>query len=225
MTKPRDKQIKTTFGQADVLFPIFLLKKQWDVPELNEALRVEMLELRAKDPDGIYRSNAAGTWHSDTTLFKKPTKAMAELQGMFVQAFSAMAGRHGSKPGTQLGWGLNAWGMMYADGGYATVHNHPNCHFAGVYYVAGVDDNSPEKVMATGAKIKPGTLEFVNPVQHALSSTALNLQPAGRVVPKSGLMAIFPSWLNHFVHPVSGDTMRYAIACNASVGKSTPPKE
>jgi uncharacterized protein (TIGR02466 family) len=221
MTKkePRDKQITSPKHSVSPAFPIFIHKTQWDVPDLNQRLVRDLLELRARDNDGVYKSNSAGTWHSEVDLFRRdkhPNTSFQELGAMFGQAFTSMAAAHGAKKGVPISWQLAAWGMQYSKGGYATVHNHPNCHFAGVYYVDGVDDDSPDKVMATGAKVRPGVLEFVNPVPHALSTPKFNLSSAHRVKPQAGLMCIFPAWLNHFVHPVDTDTIRYAIACNAT---------
>lgn len=219
-----DAKITGTF-KHEFAFPTVITKMQWDnVDELNEQLEADLYKERVRDPVGIYKSNTAGTWHSDSELLKK-SPAFDQLGHMFREAFGNQAVQTGVKPYSTVTWNLNAWGMMYADRGYATVHNHPNCHLAGVYYVSGADDNSPEKVMATGIKVKSGNLEFVNPVSHSLNSPMINLQPSYIVQPKAGLMCIFPAWLNHFVHPVDGDTMRCAIACNATILKVEEAKE
>jgi uncharacterized protein (TIGR02466 family) len=185
---------------------------------------------RIKDPVGIYRSNTAGTWHSDTKLLDHPRKKANEtLFRMFGRGFNQLATQHGVAQDTVMSWRLQAWGMMYSDRGYATVHNHPNCHFAGVYYVDAADDaDSPEKVMATGVKRRAGDLEFVGPHAHSQQAPrGLNLQGAFHVTPQPGMMVLFPAWLNHFVHPVEldEDDTRISIACNGTLVKIEPKEK
>lgn len=220
---------KNPFGVTDaivntrVVFPIPVLEIVWgNVGPLNTALELALYQERAADNEGIYRSNTAGTWHSKTDLFQRHKDGpFTMLRQMFAEGFEQMARTHGKRQGYRLGWDLRAWGMMYSDRGYATPHNHPNCHFAGVYYVRDADQE--HKVMATGDKVRPGTLEFNPPIQHDVWAEWANLAPSGRVTPEEGKMVIFPSWLFHMVHPVEGDDTRIAIACNATVRKYDKP--
>jgi hypothetical protein len=83
--------------------------------------------------------------------------------------------------------------------------------------------------MATGVKVRPGDIEFLDlrggPGTQQIQG--LNMNPGIRIEPKPGMMLVFPSWLPHFVHPVTGDTERVAVACNATMTKYTlpPPAE
>ena len=215
---------------AQSIFPTFVVQMEWpDTEQLNADLELDLCKRRIKDPDGIYRSNTAGTWHSDTTLLDHPRKTANEaLFKMFGRGFNQLAVQHAAPQNQIMSWKLQAWGMIYSDRGYATPHNHPNCHFAGVYYVkTGADGSSPEKVMATGVSRQAGDLEFIGPHAHAQQAKGINLQQAFKVTPKPGLMVLFPAWLNHFVHPLDldeGDT-RIAISCNGTLVKSEPHKE
>ncbi len=208
----------TSNVKADVLqvFSTDLQQIDWSNSGLNQDLKNKLWKKRALDPEGVYRSNRSGTWHSKDDVLTTTGKAGEELGEMFHASFLKYAGTFATKPG-QLTLKLAAWAMMYSHGGYATVHTHPNCHFSGVYYV----DTSPEvqeKTMATGVQIQPGSIEFVDTRgTGSFQVPGLNLQPAARVVPKDGRMLAFPSWLPHFVHPVEGEGVRIAIACNATV--------
>lgn len=203
---------------ADILhiFPTDLQQIDWPKSTLNERLKAELWKKRALDPDGVYRSNSAGTWHSKDDALSTLGTAGEELADMFNQAFLNYAGNFVTSPG-EVTLRLAAWAMMYSDRGYATVHTHPNCHFSSVYYVD-AGEKVEDTVMATGVRIQPGTIEFVD--SRATGSTkapGMNLQPAARVEPKNGRMLCFPNWLPHFVHPVVGDHTRIAISCNATV--------
>lgn len=212
---------KTTIYNA---FPTPVLGRLWgNTAELNSRLTTELWKNRAHNPDGIYRSNAAGTWHSDDKILRSTGQAGEKLANMFFKQFSAMADQLGGQEGGKYEMSMQAWAMMYAEGGYATVHTHPNCHFSGVYYVNGGGADQAT-MMATGVNVKPGTLEFVNTNGGNRQIAGLNMNPAFRVEPRAGLMLIFPSWLPHFVHPAATDN-RISIACNATMLRYTAPSK
>ncbi len=216
--KPNEFGVTDITASQRFAFPIPLMELQWEnTEELNTALELEIYKERVRDPVGVYRSNTSGTWHSDTDLLNRLDGPFATLKQMWANAFMQYAISQGCHPKTKLGWDLRAWAMIYSDRGYATAHNHPQCHFAGVYYVRGAEQEA--KVMATGDKVRPGTLEFVTPHQHDVWANWANLAPMCRVEPKEGKMVLFPSWLFHFVHPVVGQDDRIAVACNGLVKK------
>ena len=205
-------------------FPTYVMTRQWEgVEAFNDAMVHEIMKKRIKDPEGIYRSNASGTWHSDTKLMQWAGKPGKQLVKMYGQAFNQYCDVMGGKKGGEYQVQMSAWAMMYADRGYATPHTHPNCHFSGVYYVR--EGQATDLVMVTNARVRTGELEFVDTRgQAGHQVTGLLMQPSLRIVPKPGLMVIFPQWLPHFVHPVEGEQDRISIACNATI-KYIPPKE
>lgn len=203
-------------------FPTYVgIKTYKNVEELNSKLRTAIYRQRGEDHEGMYRSNTAGTWHSDLKLLDWIGEP--KLADMFADNFRAYTRSLGTKDGSEIGLKLQAWAMLYKDGGYATVHNHPNCHFSGVYYIDNASDGD-DRVMVTGAKYHPGDIEFVDSrATGGYQFPGINFLPAFRVTPRAGQMLIFPSWLQHFVHPVIGDKDRMCIACNATIVKHTPP--
>lgn len=214
------------------VFPTWFAKHQWtETPDgepigrFNERLAAQLYRHRAHNPDGLYRSNLAGTWHSKDTILKD-VEAGDTLCKMFHQVMSDMLSMYGAKTGDNVGWRFAAWAMMYKDHGYATPHNHPNCHFSSVYYVdCGADTEADDKVMATGVKIKPGCFEALDTRNVNVQIPGLVMQPGFRLNPKPGMLVVFPSWLPHFVHPVEGAKERIAIACNGTVMKLTKREE
>ena len=166
----------------------------------------------------------SGTWHSKDDVLETCGRAGEKLADIMFKAAMEYAGWFATHPGGNLEMKLSAWAMMYAKGGYATVHNHPNCQFSAVYYVAGGHE-SEEKVMATGDTITPGSIEFIDTRGAGMTSIkGLNFSPVARIVPKAGRLLVFPSWLPHFVHPVDTDD-RISIACNIRILKYVLPKE
>jgi uncharacterized protein (TIGR02466 family) len=209
-----------------MLFPTFCSVRDWegDIAKLNEDLRLHIWKQRALNPEGVYRSNSAGTWHSDDFLFRWTGKAGEALHAMFGKHFVNHAEQFAPVKGGKYKLSMRAWAMVYTDRGYATVHNHPNCHLAGVYYVRNpVED---PLTMATGVKVRPGAIEFMDTRGAGMHQVVgLNLAPAARIAPQEGRMLAFPSWLPHFVHPVVGDKERISIACNCTIESYTPPEE
>lgn len=204
-------------------FPTVFIKRDWKGKDkLNDSLREGIWRERALNPEGLYRSNLSGTWHSNDALFETLGKDGATLKGMFGEAFVKWGQQHGLKADDGVNLRMAAWAMVYSDRGYATVHTHPNCDVSGVYYVDDTTDNQ-EQIMATGAPVRSGDIEFIDTRTGGQRHSALLHLNSTMVIPfKRGRMLIFPSALPHFVHPIVGDGERICIACNCtflSIGK------
>lgn len=197
-------------------FPMHVIRRDWGgVAELNDTIRDKLWRMRALDPTGVTRSNTAGTWHSKDTLIKDLGEEGKSIQDMFAQCMLQWAHALGLKPGVEVQLKTTAWSMIYSDGGYSTVHTHPNCHVSGVYCL---DDTttSQDKTMTTGVAVRAGDLEFVNPNPHCIQTPVVQLSPAFRSEFLRGRMLVFPSHLAHFVHPIAGAGERMTIACNGT---------
>jgi uncharacterized protein (TIGR02466 family) len=109
----------------------------------------------------------------------------------------------------------SAWANVLRNGGYNSVHNHPNCVWSGVYYVArGEPDPTPSE---------NGKLELLDP-RSGINMIFIEKNVLdGRYViePLPGLMVVFPSWLKHMVHPYFGKGERISVAFNVSVEEKT----
>lgn len=237
-TKAKKKPAKKTpaTNPANVLknhlaFPTYLVSIDFGfegIEAFNLDLAMALYRMRSKDPEGIYRSNMSGTWHSTDTVLKDCGKEGSQLARMFHNAFTALARRFAVNPHPkdQYEMKMAAWAMMYRDRGYASPHSHPNCHLSGVYYVDVGEPQEAQK-LATNVNVVPGTLEFFD-TRYGVGQQQVEghtLNPSFRVAPKAGRMMVFPSGLPHFVHPVMGDGERIAVACNATITKYIPFKE
>lgn len=195
--------------------PILMI--DWpDTELLNDALEHAIFKRRLEDPEGLTRSNADGTWHSDDDLLKWTGKAGAELRAMLLQGFSGFGEQHAIQQGGRYGFRVDAWAMVTSDRGHARTHTHPNAHFSAVYYTRDLPDQP-----GLG-----GQLEFNDPRGPGNTEIkGLRLLPAFRLKPKAGMMVVFPSWLPHFVHPYRGDEERISIAANAAIKSYSPPSQ
>ena len=103
---------------------------------------------------------------------------------------------------------MDGWANVSRNGDYNSAHNHPNCLWSGIYYVAA---GTPEPDTQFN-----GRLELLDPRAGAnmmyLADTLLHARYL--ITPTPGLMILFPSWLNHLVHPFFGTGERISIAFN-----------
>ena len=217
MAKTKQKKAPEPDYIMNHAFPTVLIKRDWKRKDkLNDALREGIWRERALDPDGLYRSNVSGTWHSNDALFTSLGVPGAELKEMFGNAFVKWGQQHGLKAENGINLRMAAWAMLYSDRGYATVHTHPNCDVSGVYYVDDTTANQ-EQIMATGAPVRSGDIEFIDTrTGGQRQSTLLHLNTAMVIPFKRGRMLIFPSALPHFVHPIVGAGERISISCNCT---------
>jgi hypothetical protein len=118
-----------------------------------------------------------------------------------------------------VSWKANMWANVNRAGHGNEFHSHPGSFWSGVYYVedGGISaDPSLE-----------GQLEFMDPrgpgvIMYA-PTLAFNV-PGGLsvganevVLPRAGLMVLFPAWVLHQVRPYRGNAVRISVAFNLSL--------
>ena len=189
-----------------------IVNYRWqDTDELNASLRRLILELQRSAP-GVERSNVGG-WHSGLDFLDRGEGCVADLRYRlegFVSELNAAVFEQssGRQPEDFL---LQGWANVLPSGGYNGPHSHPNAFWSGVYYVTSNKtlDGHPFS----------GKLELVDPRPGASLSYAEQTRLYGRFLlsPVAGQMILFPSWLQHWVHPYHGDDARISIAFNVTL--------
>ena len=177
-----------------------------DYESLNSELKRIILD-REQSEDGIVRSNIGG-WHSQGNLLSWPFPELDTFQARLLQALQSMS-NHDSQTESPVGFEVKAWANVCRYGDYHTIHNHPTGVWSGVYYIDPGSD-------APG-RPNSGVLELVDPrVNIDLVGLSCSQQVRNILcTPEEGRLVIFPSWLNHFVHPYYGEGLRITIAFNA----------
>jgi len=203
-------------------FPTHVVTRDWEgMDKLNSELTTQVWRMRAKDPEGLYRSNQSGTWHSQDNFLEKTGDAGQKLKVMFAEAFGQWGQLHGMKSDGSVSINMAAWAMLYSDRGYAAVHTHPNCHVSAVYHVSDTTEKQ-DQIMATGVPVRSGDFEFVVPDHREYQLPFMQLSRSAVTGFQAGRITVFPSNLAHYVHPIIGEGERITIACN---GTFLPPKE
>jgi len=199
------------------LFPTPVFVESWVESSIcNEPLRQALLGERSA-AGGVSKSNFLG-WQSQIDMLRWGGPAARQLRDHAVElceplTFDAMAPR-------PLHWHVEMWGNISGPGASNQTHSHPGAFWSVVYYVddgyAGSDDR------ALG-----GELTFVDPrfpmVRMRSPSLRACFGEADRdhhevwVRPRTGMIVIFPSWLQHAVRPYNGMGERMSIAINVTI--------
>lgn len=206
-----------------MVYPTPILVYPWpDSGTLNSELRDLIITDERTDP-GISRSNIGG-WHSQPDFFSRDIACVKALLARIEAAMIELT-RSFLSPSAQnrsYRFQVEGWANLLRRDGYHNVHNHPNAHWSGVYYVS---DNPP-----VAGKPMSGKLEFLDPRPAATMLHLDDVSIYGRQLldPRAGVMVVFPSWLQHQVHPYFGPGERIAVSFNVvltPVGAVALPEE
>lgn len=211
-TLPVAKHMISAFATPVVNF-------RWpDTQDLNGELENLILDLEQAEP-GVGRSNVGG-WHSGLGFLDRSEDCVVGLRGRlaaFVHDLNAavLEPNADRRPEDFV---LQAWANVLRHGDYNGPHSHPNAFWSGVYYVTGNEtlDDHPFS----------GKLELADPRPGASLTYAEQTRLYGRFLlsPVPGQMIVFPSWLQHWVHPYRGDGVRISIAFNATLNEPGPAR-
>ncbi len=202
-------------GEPVVLaFPTPIFRHCWpedEVAPVNEALKAAILARRERAPSSSL-SNVGG-WQSESDLMKWPVPEVEYLNQWIHQAFSTIMGRELGTADFKSRCLVTGWANINEYGDYNRTHIHSNNHWSGVYYVD-LGDPSP----SAGPN---GAIEFLDPrpAIGVFDFPGITATGTWTLLPKPGLMLMFPSWLRHAVLPYFGERARITIAFNIRVAE------
>ncbi len=111
-------------------------------------------------------------------------------------------------------WALQGWPNINRFGDYHDLHNHPHSYLSGTYYVQVPTDTD---ALPGRSDRRPGAISFYDPRPQA-NMTAIRDDPQIEaeytVMPESGMILLWPSFLHHFVHPNLSQTARISVSFN-----------
>lgn len=182
-----------------------------DPAELNAELETAILARMASDP-GLRLSNQGG-WQSTHDLLAWAGEAGQRI----IRHAAALATANTSAAhGSGMRWAVDAWANVSTTGASNRAHVHGGSFWSAVYYVQ----------VGEG---KGGALVLHDPRMPALRMHAPSLrfrdcgsEVFASILPKAGLMVLFPAWLSHSVEPWEGSGTRISIAMNIRAGPSQP---
>jgi uncharacterized protein (TIGR02466 family) len=197
-------------GQLEYIFPtpIFRYVLQ-SADALNDQLRGIILERERARPS-VSKSNQGG-WQSQPDFFQWDQPAVTAL-GHLVGSAVNIATESIRVPGTsKMEFRLYGWAAVNRKGHYNSAHVHPGSTWSGTYYV----DIGDEASDAPGA-----ALEFLHPITAAAMNFFPGILPSARLVkPETGMIILFPSYLQHSVRMYGGERPRICVAFNAHAAR------
>jgi uncharacterized protein (TIGR02466 family) len=156
--------------------------------------------MRAANPAPAGRTNRQGWNSADKAVLHK--KGFEHLHGAIRSSCQAAFSQMGLQNPV---FELESWINIHDRGGFNFLHMHEGSLLSGVFYLQ-VPPNS-------------GSLAFRDPRPGVVGSWQKGSEPNGysdvHLHPESGLLVLFPHWLEHYVEPHGNDISRIAISFNA----------
>lgn len=116
-----------------------------------------------------------------------------------------------------IDWSLQGWSNVNRAGDYHDPHNHPFAYLSGTYYVRVPEEQAPP---SNRTDVRPGCITFYDP-RGAVNMTAIEGDPQIEaeftLLPKPGMILLWPSFVMHFVHPNLAEQLRISISFNLMV--------
>ena len=172
-------------------------------------------EMQNKDKKGVHHTNRGG-WQSGD-ISKDKHEEFIKLKKEITQYLQMYHSEifQGMKFKTDVTQTLaNMWVNINEKHHYNEWHIHPNATLSGVYYIKhdGSDENGnilfkhPTSSYITSSHWPNGIVEKHNEIS----------SPGISVTPKSNILLIFPSWLEHRVETNLKDDARISVSFNSS---------
>lgn len=193
-------------------FVIDTLQSAEGIATLREAIEAE----QTRDGDGVQISNING-WHSNTQMLEWGGEAARALAYKAMTMADEQTVDAKSPDESRFDWAPEMWANVSGKGAANQYHFHPGSFWSAVAYVD--DGYAGSDNPALG-----GELQLLDPRMPMIRMTAPDLrlkeangkgQPSEmNIRPKTGMIVLFPSWLQHAVRPFQGEGTRISIAIN-----------
>ncbi|MDQ6646041.1 MAG: 2OG-Fe(II) oxygenase family protein [Pseudomonadota bacterium] len=162
-----------------------------------------VLAMRAGHPQPAGRTNRHG-WNSEDMAVLEQAE-FAPLQQAIRAGCSSALGEMGAG---SLTFQLQSWINLHDRGGFNFLHVHEGSLLSGCFYLS----------VPAGS----GKLVFRDPRPGVIHGFLKGAVPNGysdiRLAPETGLLVLFPCWMEHFVEPHDSDEPRISVSFNAIAG-------
>jgi len=166
-----------------------------------------VLAMRAAAPKPAGRTVRRGWNSEEMTVLERPDFAPLKQA-----ARAACAGALGEMGLGRAAFSLQSWINMHDRGGFNFAHMHEGTLLSGSFYL----------------KVPPGSGQFVfrdprpGVIHGAIKGAVPNGHADVQLSPSTGLLVLFPSWMEHYVEQHDSDEPRITVAFNA-ISEGAPP--
>lgn len=182
-----------------------------NVEDMNRELRERLCD-EARISPGMHRANVGG-WHSPANLALRTDACYRAVMKLIVDHVGATQ----SKVSVAMGLSpsphrvaAEAWAMVMQNGDYTIAHDHGDAHWSTTYYVD-AGDADLERTPDSGA------LALLDPRRGGRRIAEIDPGSTFTIRPRTGMLVVFPGYLQHYVHAYRGTRPRVAIACNLTM--------
>jgi uncharacterized protein (TIGR02466 family) len=193
-------------GQIENIFPTPIF---WCVIKNADGLNAQLCEVileHERTTPSVAKSNQGG-WQSPPDFFQWDDLAVTALGRLVMGAVNIATARIHVPVTLKIAFQLYGWAAVSRKGHYNTTHVHPGATWSGTYYVDAGDETSD----APGAQ-----LEFSHPITASPMNFFPGILPSARLVrPQTGMIILFPSYLQHSVRMYGGERPRVCVPFNA----------
>ena len=194
------------------LWPTLLVRRQLPGFEQPTAdLAAYIVKQDAREPDYTAR-------YQEQNLFSIKHPAVRWLKEQIDQTAIAFLRHVGIE--RKLSWSLFAWYNTNRYGDHHAPHTHPRAYLSGTYYVR----VPPAPASVDDPRAQPGCISFYDPRTGANMIT-VGSEPDARaahvVLPSAGMLMMWPSPLQHYVHPNLSEEHRVTISFNLMMNRNS----
>ncbi|MEM9084755.1 MAG: 2OG-Fe(II) oxygenase family protein [Pseudomonadota bacterium] len=199
-----------------LLFGTPFVIDQLQSPEGLQALKDAIVAEQARDPGGVNISNVGG-WHSNTEMLNWGGEAARALAYKAMTLADEATIDIGSPNANRYSWVPEMWANVSQAGNANFHHTHPGSFWSAVAYVDDGYEGSTDPALG-------GELQLLDPRMPMIRMTAPDLRMkdgSGKLMdnepklrPSTGMIVMFPSWLQHAVRAFHGTGTRISIAIN-----------
>lgn len=193
------------------VWPTFLVKRRlpgFEQPTADLAALIAEQEAREVDYTARYH---------EQRFFSIDHAAVRWLKDQIDQTIAAFLRQVGIE--RSVNWTLSSWYNTNRYGDHHAPHTHPRAYLSGTYYV---------RVPAAPASVedplaRPASISFYDPRTGAnmiTAGTERDARPAHVVHPSPGTLLMWPSPVQHFVHPNLSQEHRVTISFNVLMDPS-----
>jgi len=197
------------------LWPTMLVRRRLPgFEQPNEELAAHILEQEAREPDYTAR-------YQEQDFFASEHPAVRWLKGQIDQTATAYLRQMGVD--RTLTWTLFGWYNTNRYGDHHAPHTHPKSYLSGTYYVR----MPPAPASVDDPRARPGCISLYDPRTGA-NMISVGSEPDARaahvVSPSPGTLLMWPSPVQHYVHPNLSEVHRVSISYNLIMDRNTGTK-
>ncbi len=181
--------------------------------EMNKGLSAVIRDLEQTGRVAKYPNSVKEGFHSTSDFFNIDHPSIKEFHTMIVQNLQHYLRQYwaseSSIPLSDLGdlklhlWG---WSLILREGSMSAPHMHPHCIISGVYYPEIPEEMDTSKNAGCFILCDPRPRAAVVPLKGQGNTLIIK--------PQTGMLLMFPSYMEHYVMPFRGKSERLSIAFN-----------